>query len=203
MRAMRLAAWIGWGAVTMLATTDRAGAETSRQAPNQTQEAKRAAPKRVYSRGSPTWIFADPIPNETKTIIAGADLVAVDWVGAAKMGLDPKISTYMDLAVRTFGKPEIDLVGDANPYRPWLNVPMMLSLFAHFGLDANHYFGNLLYSSGCYMDTNHFTFMSQSKFMLAAREALSPLKKAIFVQPEREKSFAAVLLSKYLTWLGR
>jgi uncharacterized protein (DUF362 family) len=155
------------------------------------------------SADGPLGIFADPIPNETETIIAGADLVAVDWVGAAKMGLDPKISKYMDLAVRTFGKSEIDLVGDANPYRPWLNVPMILSLFAHFGIDGNHYFGNLLYAAGCYMDTDHFTFKSRSKFILAAREALSPLKKAFFVQPEGEKSLAAVLLSKYLTWLGR
>ncbi|MGH8067578.1 MAG: hypothetical protein ACRERE_20575, partial [Candidatus Entotheonellia bacterium] len=47
----------------------------------------------------------------------------VDWVGAAKMGLDPMVSRYMQLAVEAFGRPEVRLIGDASVYRPWENVP--------------------------------------------------------------------------------
>ncbi len=31
-------------------------------------------------------VFADPVPNETRTVIGGTDLVAVDWVGATRDG---------------------------------------------------------------------------------------------------------------------
>ena len=57
--------------------------------------------------------------------------MAVDWVGASKMGIDPMISPYMKLAVEAFGKPEIHVDGDPTPYRPWLNVPVGLTLFPH------------------------------------------------------------------------
>jgi uncharacterized protein (DUF362 family) len=154
------------------------------------------------SADGPFGIFADPEPNVTETIIGGEDLVAVDWVGATKMGLDPKISEYMELAVKAFGKPEITLIGDRNPYRPWLNVPAVLSLFTHYGLDANDYFGNLLYMAGAYMDESHFTHKSKSAFMKAARKVIKPLQKAIFLQAGGEQTEATRLVSKFLTWLG-
>jgi uncharacterized protein (DUF362 family) len=154
------------------------------------------------SADGPFGIFADPEPNITETIIGGADLVAVDWVGATKMGLDPKISQHMELAVKAFGKPEINLIGDRNPYKPWLNVPVVLSLFTHYGLDANDYFGNLLYMAGAYMDESHFTHKSKSVFMKAARKAINPLQKAIFLQAGGEQTLATRLMSKFFTWLG-
>jgi hypothetical protein len=126
----------------------------------------------------------------------------VDWVGATKMGLDPKISQYMELAVKAFGKPEINLIGDRNPYRPWLNVPAVLSLFTHYGLDANDYFGNLLYMAGAYMDESHFNHKSKSVFMKTARKAINPLQKAIFLQAGGEKTLATKLVSRFFTWLG-
>jgi uncharacterized protein (DUF362 family) len=154
------------------------------------------------SADGPFGIFADPEPNITETIIGGADLVAVDWVGATKMGVDPKLSQHMELAVKTFGKPEITLIGDPNPYRPWLNVPVVLSLFTHYGLDANDYFGNLLYMAGAYMDESHFTHKSKSIFMKTARKALNPLQKAIFLQAGGEQTLANKLVSRFETWLG-
>jgi uncharacterized protein (DUF362 family) len=154
------------------------------------------------SADGPFGIFADPEPNITETIIAGADLVAVDWVGATKMGLDPKISRYMELAVKAFGKPEINLVGDRSPYQPWLNVPVVLSLFTNYGLDANDYFGNLIYMAGAYMDESQFTHKSKSEFMKMARAALNPLQTAIFLQAGGERTLANRLMSKFSTWLG-
>jgi len=154
------------------------------------------------SADGPFGIFADPLPNVTETIIGGPDLVAVDWVGATKMGLDPKISPYMELAVKAFGKPEITLIGDPNPYRPWLNVPAALTLFTHYGLDANDYFGNLLYMAGAYMDETQFPHKSKSAFMKAARKVIKPLQKAIFLQAGGEQTEATRLVSKFFTWLG-
>ena len=118
------------------------------------------------------------------------------------MGIDPKISKYMELAVRAFGKPEIRLIGDPNPYRPWLNVPVALTMFTHFGLDANDYFGNLLYMAGAYMDDSHFTHKSKSAFIKAARKALKPIQEAVFLQAVGERTFANKLVNTSFTWFG-
>ena len=156
----------------------------------------------ISSADGPFGIFADSEPNFTNTIIGGSDLVAVDWVGSTKMGLDPLISPYMRLAVEAFGKPEITLIGDRNPYKPWLNVPMILTLFTNYGLDANYYFGNLIYMSGAYMDEKQFTHKSKSLFIKAARLALKPLQTAIFLQTGGDRTAMNRLLGKFQTWLG-
>jgi len=104
--------------------------------------------------------------------------------------------------VKAFGKPEIELVGDPNPYRPWLNVPVVLSLFAHYGLDASDYFGNLLYMAGAYMDESHFTHKSKDAFMKAARRAMKPIQTALFLQAGGERTRTNKLVSIFFTWLG-
>jgi uncharacterized protein (DUF362 family) len=154
------------------------------------------------SADGPFGIFADGEPNVTQTIIGGADLVAVDWVAATKMGLDPMVSSYMRFAVAAFGKPEIELIGDPRVYHPWLNVPTILTLFAHYGLDANFYFGNLFYMCGAYMDTSHFDFKDKGAFVKAARAILNPLQTALFLQAGGEQSRMNKALARFLTWLG-
>ena len=155
------------------------------------------------SADGPFGIFADSEPNLTETIIGGDDLAAVDWVGATKMGLDPMISKYMRLAVQAFGKPRIRFVGDRSRYRPWLNVPMVLTLLAHYGLDANHYFGNLIYMSAAFMDESHFELKDLPMFVRLVRLAMDPIQKAVFLQPGGERSAMNRILSRVLTWLGR
>lgn len=108
----------------------------------------------------------------------------------------------MELAVKAFGKPEIKLIGDRNPYRPWLNVPVVLSMFTNFGLDANHYFGNLIYMALAYMDESHFTYKSSDPFMKAARMALKPLQTAVFLQAGGERTLANKLVGRFENWLG-
>ncbi len=154
------------------------------------------------SADGPFGIFADAEPNPTHTILASPSLVAVDWVGASKMGMDPKISPYMDLAVKAFGKPAIELAGDATNYHPWLNVPLVLSMATNFGLDANHTFGNLFYMSTAYMDSNQFPVKSRSALLHAVRRALEPIQQAVFLTPEGSRTRANRALGKLLTWLG-
>jgi uncharacterized protein (DUF362 family) len=77
----------------------------------------------------PFGIFADQHPNPTHTVIAGENILAVDWVGASKMGLDPMQSRYMQLAVQAFGPPRVELVGDGSVYPGWRNVPKPLIEF--------------------------------------------------------------------------
>ncbi len=68
-------------------------------------------------------IKADWTPKHTKTIIAGEDNVAVAWVGAELMGLDPMRSIFMQEAVHLFGSPEIQRIGEMTPYTDWDNCP--------------------------------------------------------------------------------
>jgi uncharacterized protein (DUF362 family) len=149
------------------------------------------------SADGPFGIFADPAPNPTRTVIGGSDLVAVDWVAASKMGIDPMISRYMKLAVAAFGKPAIRLVGDASPYRPWLNVPDGLTLLTSKGLDANYHVGNLIYSAAAQMDESHFRHKSRSPLVRALRKLTVPLRRAFFLRTGEDPSLA----NRFLSWL--
>lgn len=154
------------------------------------------------SADGPFGIFADPDPNPTHAILGGPDLVAVDWVGATKMGIDPLISPYMRLAVEAFGKPAIQLIGDPNPYRPWLNVPAALPFLAHKGLDANHYFGNLIYMVTAQMDETHFTHKHREPHIRLLRKLTVPLRRATFVRTNENPSLANRLLCRLFYRLG-
>ncbi|MBP1695408.1 MAG: hypothetical protein H6Q41_596 [Deltaproteobacteria bacterium] len=104
------------------------------------------------SADGPFGIFADKDPNKTETIIGSEDIVATDWVGAEKMGVDPMISDYMKQAVEAFGKPQITLVGDRSLYPDWVNAWDVFPPFLFKGIDKYYYFGNLVYSVFAYMD---------------------------------------------------
>lgn len=88
----------------------------------------------------------------------------------------------MKLAVEAFGKPAIRLVGDANPYRPWFNVPVALTLFTNEGHDADYHFGNLLYSAAARMDETHFTHLDRSSWKRLLRWLTVPLRRAFFLR---------------------
>jgi hypothetical protein len=138
------------------------------------------------SADGPFGIFADKEPNPTRTIIAGENLVAVDWLGATKMGLDPMISRYMQLAVQAFGRPQVDAVGDLEPYANWRNVPRPL---VEFWDNAEE----------CYGFTNDVFLVMNREFMsprfrrrplsrplaLLARIA-GPLGGLVFATPKRK-----------------
>ncbi len=123
-------------------------------------------------------VFADKKPDFTGTIIGGEDLVAVDWIGASKMGLDPQLSTYMQLAVKAFGKPEITLIGDHSLYADWQNLPVFMPKATTALMDRNYSWGLILYASFSMMDP-FFKFKLEGKglelirlFSLPVREAL-------------------------------
>jgi uncharacterized protein (DUF362 family) len=149
------------------------------------------------SADGPFGIFADPKPNPTKTIIGGAELVAVDWVGATKMGIDPMISPHMKYAVERFGKPRIDFVGDPTPYRPWLNVPVTLALFTNKGVDADWYFGNLMYAAAAQMDETYFHYKVRKWYMPLLRPLTLPLRRTFFVRTGENPTAA----NRFFSWL--
>ena len=131
------------------------------------------------SADGPFGIFADKSPNLTQTIIGSEDLVAADWIGAAKMGLDPLVSDYMKKAVEAFGKPHIQVIGDRSVYPHWVNVSDIIPLFAFNVLDRQYYFGNLFYSLFAYMD-EFFQYKDPGLGRKFARELAQPLKTLFF-----------------------
>ncbi len=145
------------------------------------------------SADGPFGIFADKDPNYTDTIIGGDDIVAVAWIGAAKMGLDPMVSGYMREAVDVFGKPEIHMLGDRTLYPDWVNVPDIVSKFA-FGLDMEYYFGNFFYSVFSNMDP-YFEYREESTIRRVLRVITDPLR-SLFFERVREGAADAELSNK-------
>jgi uncharacterized protein (DUF362 family) len=131
------------------------------------------------SADGPFGIFADKNPNHTETIIGSEDLVAADWIGASKMGLDPMVSDYMKLAVDAFGKPQIQLIGDRSLYPNWVNVTDVIPLFAFGAMDRNYYFGNLFYSIFGYME-DFFQYKDPRLGLKIGRILADPIKSLFF-----------------------
>ena len=157
------------------------------------------------SADGPFGIFADKDPNKTETLIGSEDMVAADWVGAEKMGLDPMVSDYMKQAVVAFGKPHIYLVGDRTIYPDWVNVWDVFPPFLFKGMDRNYYFGNLFYSVFSYMDSK-FQYKDPSlarRFLRILTDPITDLffqktKKGIFDPDLNYKLFELFRQSVYV-----
>ncbi len=137
------------------------------------------------SADGPFGVFAAPKPNKTATVIGGTDLVAVDWVGATKMGLDPMVSPHMQLAVQALGKPEIRLVGDANVYPAWRNAGKFITFLTNHCMDSNYRMGRFLYDISSQMDETHFHHKSKAWYVRLLRLATLPIRHTLFVHTRR------------------
>jgi uncharacterized protein (DUF362 family) len=136
----------------------------------------------IYSADGQFGVIVDPTPVHTKTMIAGENLIAVDWVGATKMGLDPddpRVGRFLPLAVEAFGKPEkINWIGDKSVYESWENVSevfiLSLDIIEEAGAFANWWFANLTA-----MD-KYFSFKLRALPILVMRQILRPIKRRFY-----------------------
>jgi uncharacterized protein (DUF362 family) len=143
----------------------------------------------IIGADGPFGIFADPYPQLTMTIIGGEDIVAVDWVGAGKMGIDPMLSKYMQEAVKTFGKPRIKIVGDSRTYKYWANIPRIASIVAHQFLDKHYLFGFIICYITMEMDSRYFPARpTESEFVNSLRRLAAPIRELVFKEPDQHPS---------------
>ena len=135
----------------------------------------------IYSGDGPLGVITDPTPNPTKTIIGGENLIAVDWVGATKMGLDPDdpgVGRFLPLAVEAFGSPEINWVGDKSVYDPWENVSELFINSLDI-IEEAYAFSDWWFSGLTAMD-EYFSFKKKALPILAVRWLLTPIKRIFF-----------------------
>lgn len=57
------------------------------------------------------------LPKHTKMLLASPSLIAVDMIAGRMMGVNPERSILTKLAIKTLGRPEIELVGIDQSYR--------------------------------------------------------------------------------------
>jgi uncharacterized protein (DUF362 family) len=134
------------------------------------------------SADGPFGIFADRKPNPTETVLGGANILAVDWAGARKMGLDPMVSRYMQLAVQAFGRPQVDLQGDASPYPNWTNVPKALIDFWDHA-EESYGFSNTVFSlMNREFMSDAFPPKPMTRFHRTIARLLAPLGGIVFRQ---------------------
>jgi hypothetical protein len=68
-----------------------------------------------------------PIPIRTGAVVVATDPALADYVGAAKMALDPYISALAAPSLRALrGRPDLQILGSIEPYRDWVNVSAAL-----------------------------------------------------------------------------
>ncbi len=67
-------------------------------------------------------------PLDTRTLIAGNDLLLADWAAALKMGLDPYASPLNANALKTIGLPKkYDIAGSLRAYPGWKTPSLLLA----------------------------------------------------------------------------
>jgi uncharacterized protein (DUF362 family) len=136
----------------------------------------------IYSADGQFGVIVDPTPRHTKTMIAGENLMAVDWVGARKMALnpdDPKVGRFLPLAWEAFGKPEsINWVGDKSAYAPWENVSEVFIKSLDI-IEEAFAFSDWWFSVLTAMD-KHFPFKKRALPILVLRKLLSPIKRIFY-----------------------
>lgn len=135
----------------------------------------------IYSADGHFGVVVDPKPNHTKTIIGGENLIAVDWVGAKKMGLDPddpKVGRFLSLALEAFGEPEINWMGDKSVYKPWKNV----SKFFIYALDLiEEAYGLSYWGFACLTaQDKYFAFKKKNLLVRIIRKILTPLRRRLY-----------------------
>jgi uncharacterized protein (DUF362 family) len=126
-------------------------------------------------------VITCPKPKPTKTIIGGESLIAVDWVGAKKMGLDPddpRVGRFLPLAVQAFGRPEIHWMGDTSTYPRWHNVWRWL-ICALDLIEEGYAFSNWWFSVLTAMDAK-FPFLPKHWATRAMRKLLAPGKRYFY-----------------------
>jgi uncharacterized protein (DUF362 family) len=64
----------------------------------------------------------DGSPNPTKSIIACANIFALDWVMGEKMQVNPALNFVVQEAMQRWGTIHITRQGDQTPWSPWTNV---------------------------------------------------------------------------------
>lgn len=135
----------------------------------------------IYSADGHFGVIVDPTPNHTKTMIGGENLIAVDWVGAKKMGLDPdnpRVGRYLPLAVGAFGRPEINWIGDTSLYEPWENVSEVFIESLDI-IEEAYAFSDLWFSGLTAMD-KYFAFRKRAVPIFILRAILKPFKRILF-----------------------
>jgi len=136
----------------------------------------------IYSGDGQFGVMVDPKPNHTKTMIAGENLMAVDYVGAKKMGLnpeDPQVGRFLSLAWEAFGKPkEIIWIGDQSVYDPWQNVSDIFIKSLDL-IEEAYAFSDWWFSGLTAMD-EYFTFKRKALPIIILRKILAPLKRIFY-----------------------
>lgn len=80
----------------------------------------------IWSADGPFGFRGNRRPRRTDTLLAGRDLMALDWAGALKMGIDPMRSRIMRKLVARKGEPEYAVSGPTAPYPGWRQPPRLL-----------------------------------------------------------------------------
>ncbi|NIP22560.1 MAG: DUF362 domain-containing protein [Phycisphaerae bacterium] len=136
----------------------------------------------IYSADGQFGVIVDPTPKYTETIIGGENLIAVDWVGATKMGLDPddpKVGRFLPLAVEAFGKPEkINWIGDKSVYECWENVSEIFIKSLDI-IEEAYAFSDWWFSGLTAMDA-YFAFTKKGWAIFILRKIISPIKRIFF-----------------------
>jgi len=136
------------------------------------------------------WVSADGFaghvrdgkPNQTKTVLASDNILALDWVMGEKMSLDPKANYVIQEALRYWGITSLNITrsGDMTPWRPWTNVrPLSVKVL---DLIEEHYRVSRFFSRAFASEQDErFRPVQRGRWFFGALQKLSKLVERLMV----------------------
>ncbi|HOV14756.1 MAG TPA: DUF362 domain-containing protein [Spirochaetota bacterium] len=141
------------------------------------------------SADGPLGIFANKVPNYTRTILAGENIIAVDWIGALKMKYsNPMINKYMKEAIDKFGKPSIIIKGNAKDsvYVPWIKASQPSMFIMNNIVDKCYPIGNVYTGSMLSVDENIFK-LKVKWYVKILRFFTAIMRGFVFIPTKKQK----------------
>ena len=134
-----------------------------------------------------------PRVMQTHAFIASPDALLADWVGAAKMGVDPYASPVNAASLRNIGLPvRYEINGDLAPYPLWRNVHPLVAHSARLRNNSDA-LGQIAAAWFQSVDREHFPL--KDFYNDRINSFVSPLMTRL---DENPRSFWAVVLINYL-----
>jgi uncharacterized protein (DUF362 family) len=123
----------------------------------------------------------DASPNQTKTIFASPNVLALDWVMGEKMGINPASNYVIQEALLHWEKPTINRVGDMSPWSPWVNVkPMTVTLLD--SAEEAYSFSRFMSRAFANAQDKRFPPVSKAQWLFGPLQRMSKVFERLFIQ---------------------
>jgi uncharacterized protein (DUF362 family) len=123
----------------------------------------------------------DANPNQTKTIFASPNILALDWVMGEKMSINPAANYVIQEALLHWEKPSINREGDMSPWSPWVNVKQLTVSLLDSAEEA-YTFSRFMSRAFASSQDKRFPPVKKGQWLFGPLQRISQVFERLFIQ---------------------